>query len=39
MAFGIAGLIAEGETVIDGEDSIATSYPAFLEDLARLTTY
>lgn len=39
MAFAIAGLIAEGETVIQGEESIATSYPAFLEDLARLATY
>lgn len=39
MAFAIAGLIADGETVIDGEESIATSYPGFLDDLARLATY
>jgi 3-phosphoshikimate 1-carboxyvinyltransferase len=39
MAFAIAGLIAEGETVIDGEESIATSYPGFLDDLHRLGTF
>lgn len=36
MAFAIAGLIAEGETAIEGAESIATSYPNFLDDLARL---
>jgi 3-phosphoshikimate 1-carboxyvinyltransferase len=36
MAFAIAGLVAEGETVIDGAETIATSYPAFESDLRRL---
>jgi len=39
MAFAVAGLLAEGETVIDGEESIATSYPGFLDDLNRLATF
>lgn len=29
MAFAIAGLLADGETVIDGTECIATSYPEF----------
>ena len=37
MAFAIAGLVAEGETVIDGAESIQTSYPNFEEDLRRLS--
>ncbi|MEI7577499.1 MAG: 3-phosphoshikimate 1-carboxyvinyltransferase [Armatimonadota bacterium] len=36
MAFAIAGLIAEGTTEIDGADSIATSFPGFEVELARL---
>jgi 3-phosphoshikimate 1-carboxyvinyltransferase len=36
MAFAIAGLIAEGETVIEGAEAIGTSYPCFQEDLCRL---
>ncbi len=36
MAFAIAGLIAEGETVIEGAESIATSFPGFSDELARL---
>lgn len=36
MSFAVAGLIAEGQTVIDGADSIATSYPAFEGDLRSL---
>jgi 3-phosphoshikimate 1-carboxyvinyltransferase len=36
MAFAVAGLIAEGETRIDGADSIATSYPTFERDLQTL---
>jgi 3-phosphoshikimate 1-carboxyvinyltransferase len=36
MAFAIAGLVADGETVIDGAESIATSYPGFEGDLKRL---
>jgi 3-phosphoshikimate 1-carboxyvinyltransferase len=34
MAFAIAGMFAEGETVIDDTDCIATSYPGFEEQLA-----
>jgi 3-phosphoshikimate 1-carboxyvinyltransferase len=37
MSFAIAGLIAEGETRIDGADSIATSYPNFEKDLYALS--
>jgi len=29
MAFAIAGLFAEGETVIDGVECVGTSYPDF----------
>ena len=29
MAFAIAGLFAEGETIIEDTDCIATSYPGF----------
>jgi len=36
MAFVVAGLVALGTTVIDGAESIATSYPAFMSDLERL---
>jgi len=36
MAFAIAGLIADGETVIEGAESIATSFPGFTEELGRL---
>jgi len=36
MAFAIAGLIADGETTIEGADTIATSYPMFESDLMRL---
>ncbi|HEY1083132.1 MAG TPA: 3-phosphoshikimate 1-carboxyvinyltransferase [Prosthecobacter sp.] len=34
MAFAIAGLFAEGETVVEGSECIATSYPSFVQDLA-----
>ncbi|HYF37344.1 MAG TPA: 3-phosphoshikimate 1-carboxyvinyltransferase, partial [Prosthecobacter sp.] len=33
MAFAIAGLFAEGETVIEGAECISTSYPGFEQDL------
>jgi 3-phosphoshikimate 1-carboxyvinyltransferase len=36
MAFAIAGLVAEGETVIEGAESVATSYPDFERDLWRI---
>ena len=38
MAFAIAGLFAEGETIIDGVECVATSYPGFSETLLRLVT-
>jgi 3-phosphoshikimate 1-carboxyvinyltransferase len=36
MSFAIAGLIASGETVIHGAETIATSYPSFADDLERM---
>jgi 3-phosphoshikimate 1-carboxyvinyltransferase len=36
MSFAIAGLIAEGETIIHGAETIATSYPRFTADLESL---
>ncbi len=36
MAFAIAGLIADGATMIEGAESIATSYPEFESHLGRL---
>jgi len=37
MTLGIAALIAQGETVIDDAEVVAMSYPAFWQDLERLT--
>jgi 3-phosphoshikimate 1-carboxyvinyltransferase len=37
MAFAIAGLAAEGETVIDGAETIGTSFPDFEPELRRLS--
>ncbi len=37
MAFAIAGLFAEGETIIDGVECVATSYPSFHETLELVT--
>ena len=36
MAFSIAGLLAEGETLIDNEECVAVSYPSFYEDLKKV---
>ncbi len=36
MAFAIAGLFAEGETVVENTDCIATSYPGFEATLQRI---
>jgi 3-phosphoshikimate 1-carboxyvinyltransferase len=36
MSFAIAGLFAEGETVITGTDCVATSYPGFEKQLQSL---
>jgi len=37
MAFAIAGLIAQGETVIEGAEWVDISYPGFFDDLERLS--
>ncbi len=37
MAFSIAGLLAEGQTVIAGADWVDISYPGFYDDLDRIT--
>ncbi len=37
MAMGIAGLVAEGETVIQGAEAVNVSYPGFWSELNRLT--
>ncbi len=36
MAFAIAGLFADGETIIEDVDCVATSYPNFYETLERI---
>ena len=36
MALAVAGLLAEGETVIEGSECVDISYPGFWADLARL---
>ncbi|HEY5753791.1 MAG TPA: 3-phosphoshikimate 1-carboxyvinyltransferase [Chthoniobacterales bacterium] len=38
MAFAIAGLFAEGETVITNTECVATSYPGFEEQLKKILT-
>lgn len=37
MAFAIAGCLADGETTILNADEIGTSYPAFMDDLRKVT--
>lgn len=37
MAFAVAGLHADGDTVVTGAEAIATSYPTFERDLLALT--
>jgi 3-phosphoshikimate 1-carboxyvinyltransferase len=37
MAFAVAGLFAEGETIIDDVDCVNTSYPGFGDELAQLS--
>ncbi|MEQ1862413.1 MAG: 3-phosphoshikimate 1-carboxyvinyltransferase [Chthoniobacteraceae bacterium] len=36
MAFAIAGLFAEGETIIEDTDCVATSYPGFADTLEKI---
>jgi 3-phosphoshikimate 1-carboxyvinyltransferase len=38
MAFSIAGLVADGETIIHGAECVAVSYPDFYETLKGLTS-
>jgi len=37
MTLGIAGLVAQGETVVRGAEAVDASYPGFWQDLERLT--
>ena len=37
MAFAVAGMFAEGETIIDGVECVATSYPGFYETFEQIT--
>lgn len=37
MAFAIAGLLAEGETIIDNSECVSISFPNFFEHLQRIT--
>ena len=37
MAFAVAGLVADGETIVRDAEAVAVSYPRFWEDLASLT--
>lgn len=36
MTWAVAGLLAEGETVVEDFEAVAVSYPGFADDLARL---
>lgn len=36
MALAVASLVAWGETIIDGAESISVSYPSFVEDIRKL---
>lgn len=38
MSFAIAGLLSEGEVIIEGKDCVDISYPTFFEDLNGLIT-
>jgi len=37
MALAVAGLLAEGETEIEGAECVAISYPGFWDDLESLS--
>ncbi|MDO8670403.1 MAG: 3-phosphoshikimate 1-carboxyvinyltransferase [Dehalococcoidia bacterium] len=37
MAFAVAGLVARGQTTIEGSEAVDVSYPGFWHDLATLT--
>jgi len=38
MALAVAGLVAKGETIVDGAEFISVSYPGFVEDMRKLGT-
>jgi 3-phosphoshikimate 1-carboxyvinyltransferase len=38
MALAVAGLIADGETIVEDSECISISYPEFEETLKKLTT-
>jgi 3-phosphoshikimate 1-carboxyvinyltransferase len=38
MALAVAGLVAQGETIIKGAEAVKYSYPSFWQDLERLST-
>ena len=37
MALGVAGLVARGETIIEGAEAVEISYPGFWQDMERLS--
>ncbi len=39
MAFSVAALVAEGESVIDNPECVRVSYPSFFEDIASVVEY
>lgn len=38
MAWGVAGSLASGETMIEGAEAVAVSYPGFFEELERVAS-
>jgi len=38
MAFAVAGMLADGETIVENADCIRTSYPTFEDELERFTS-
>ncbi len=36
MALAVAGLVARGETIVEGAESVPVSYPGFVEDMRKL---
>ena len=39
MAFAIAGLVAEGESLIEGAEAAGVSYPEFFQQIEELVTF
>jgi 3-phosphoshikimate 1-carboxyvinyltransferase len=38
MALGVAGLLADGETIVQGSEAAVVSYPTFWDHLQRLAS-